>query len=117
MRSRRLISFLLALFVMFAAIPGNMALAFDAGDAAGSHALASCHEAMAADADALPHDHDAPADVPQVWHGCCVSFVGIVSLAEFSLPGAGARETIAFSPSLRLASRVTGIYHPPRQNA
>jgi hypothetical protein len=117
MRSRRLVSLLLAVFVMFATFPDNMALAFGAEEAAGSHAMASCHEAMAADVGSLSHDHDAPVDAPQAQHGCCAGFMGILSPAVRSPVIPGAREAIAFSPSLHLSTRITGIYRPPRQNA
>ncbi|MDR0717186.1 MAG: hypothetical protein LBF50_07210 [Azoarcus sp.] len=128
MRARKLFSFLLAFFFLFATFPGGMAFAAGAGDADGSHAMAACHEAMALDADSAAAAHDADSharhgpDAPagagaQTQHGCCVGFACIVSLTELSLSLKGARETIAFRPSLRLAARITGIYRPPRQNA
>ena len=116
MRARKLFSFLLAVFVLFSTFPGGMV--FAAGVVDGSHAMASCHEAMTPDADSLAGSHhDAPADAPQAQHGCCVGFVGILSPAAFFPVLPGARETVLFLPSLRLASRITGIYRPPRLNA
>ncbi|MDR2260940.1 MAG: hypothetical protein LBE06_08465 [Azoarcus sp.] len=126
MRSRKLLSFLLAFFFLFATFPGGMAFAAGTRDATGSHAMAACHESMALDADSAAahdtgpharHGSDAPAGA-QPQHGCCAGFACIVSLTELSpLPMDGAKEPIAFRPVLRLAARITGIYRPPRQNA
>jgi hypothetical protein len=118
MRFRKFLSLLLAFCVMLATFPGGAALAFGAKDAAGSgsHSMTTCHDAM--DSDAGSHDrHDAPADAAQPQHNCCTGFVGILSTTAFSPVMPHARETPLFLPSLRLLSRTTGIYRPPRQHA
>ncbi|MDR2788846.1 MAG: hypothetical protein LBD06_10935 [Candidatus Accumulibacter sp.] len=131
MHSRRSL-FLLAFFVLFAAFPGGMAFASGMKGMTGASAAMTmtCHESMTADADASSmtphHGHAADAgqqgDDPvsadsQSPSDCCVSFAGILSMTVFSPMLPGAREAIAFSPSLRLAARVAGIYRPPRQYA
>ncbi|MDR2678603.1 MAG: hypothetical protein LBB51_04095 [Zoogloeaceae bacterium] len=127
---------------MFAAFPGNMALASGVKDMDGAH-TGSCHEAMTADVDVFPtslataHDHDAPmtAQAEQATqtqhsdcaHGCsdggcasvagCSSFVGLFSLTGFSPLLPDAREVIPFQLSPHPDACNAGIYHPPRQNA
>ncbi|MDR3213654.1 MAG: hypothetical protein LBT71_07060 [Azoarcus sp.] len=129
MRARKFLSFLLALSIVFAPFPGSMALAFAAAESAGAHAMAGCHEAMMAHVDALPSSHDGhdatlharhnhgTKGSPQLQHDCCTGVVGLVSFVDFSPVVQNAQEAIPFRPSLRLVSNMTGIYHPPRQNA
>ncbi|MDR3158525.1 MAG: hypothetical protein LBU11_05860 [Zoogloeaceae bacterium] len=146
MRRQKFLSFLLALFVMSAAFPGNMALASGVKNADESYAntmSADCHETMTADADLFParfaaaHDHDADSsshghDAPMAEqgdcaHGCsdagcasiagCSSFVGLFSLTGFSFFLPSAWKTIPFQLSPHPDACNAGIYHPPRQNA
>jgi hypothetical protein len=51
----------------------------------------------------------------KVSHNCCFSFVGIVSPTGLAIATPRHHDHIPFSPSLRLTTRVEGLYRPPRQ--
>jgi hypothetical protein len=119
MRPGKLLSFLLALFVLFSAVSGSavFGVAQDASSA-------GCHESLTQDANPHFPTHDAGQNddwqdaggAQPLQHGCCVS-VGLVPTESFFLPRQGERAAFVFRSSLHLATGVADIFHPPRQNA
>ena len=121
MRPKKLLSFLLALFVLFSAVSGSAV--FGAGMQDASSAASDCPMQMQdADSYSLAHDHDAGQNDRQdmggtqpFQHGCCAS-VGLVPTESFFLPRQGEHAAFVFRSSLHLAAGVADIFRPPRQN-
>lgn len=73
---------------------------------------ADCHTLAVTDCHAS-HDgvHHSGTKVS---HGCCFSFVGVLSDMNVIHVVQSSNELIPFNPSLSLVSRMEGFYRPPR---
>ena len=108
---RKLIALLVGLCIVLApvlsnaamSVPASLTHAHDQGDSAGCHSESP--------------DGGLRSTGSKVAHSCCFNFVGSPSAMNQMAPYQGVSEPIPFSPSLSLASRVEGLFRPPRQNS
>lgn len=109
MSHKKLIVFLVGLCVLLAPVLGNAVLLLPAPSAHAHDQAADCHSPKPGDG--------AHSSGVKVNHSCCFNFVGSLSVATLIQPIQSAGEIIPFNPSLSLASRVEGLFRPPRQNS
>jgi hypothetical protein len=118
-RHQKLIAFLVGLCVLLAPVLSSASMPLPVSsaqvqvqfqDPAHAHQdhEADCHPAKSAD------DHHP---ISKVSHGCCFSFVGNFSATLLIPPYQSASELIPFNPAFSLASRIEGLFRPPRQNS
>lgn len=113
MSLRKLLTFFVAVCVLFAPVLSNASVFVDVPVAHTQDLKADCHTVVASDCD-VSHDgaHHSNAKVS---HGCCLSFVGIVPNTNLLQTAQGSNRLIPSNPSLSLAARIEGLYRPPRQ--
>jgi hypothetical protein len=114
---RQVLFILLSLCIGFAAM-ANCEIPVAASPQPASAAVEECHLSgnAAQKADVQPAGHTHAQDASKFLHGCCMQVMSMVSAPILS-PFSPRSEAIAFRPTLRLLSRVTDIYRPPRANA
>ncbi|MDR0565182.1 MAG: hypothetical protein LBG78_09660 [Azoarcus sp.] len=120
MRSKQAIALLLMCSILFAPLANSAAIlrAFSAQTVATHSASPVCHISAHKTADSGQTQNKQNGEAaPQVSHACCVNFVGIAPPAHFHRVPDKRFETAAYSSPLRLLTRVTDIFHPPRQTA
>jgi hypothetical protein len=112
---KKLLALLVGLCVLLAPVLSNAAVVVPIPAAQTHDYQVDCH-AMPSVNGQMSHD-DANTPNNKTAHGCCVNVVGILSATNLVQPYQSSNELIPFNPSLRLISRVEGLYRPPRQNS
>lgn len=109
MRLKKLIVLLVGFCVLLAPVLSNASLLTPAPAAHAHDQADGCHSTN-------PEGgaHTADSKLP---HHCCFNLVGTLSAINLAQPPHTAGVFIAFNPSLSLASRVEGLFRPPRQNS
>lgn len=109
MHLKKLIVLLVGFCVLLAPVLGNTALLTPAPAAHAHDQPDDCHSTN-------PEGGAHTAD-SKLSHNCCFNLVGTLSAINLAQLPHHAGEFIAFNPSLSLASRVEGLFRPPRQNS
>lgn len=113
MRFSRFLTLFVAICVLFAPVVSNAVVSVNIPVSHTQDHKVDCHTVAADDRHASndnPHHSGA-----KVSHGCCFSFVGIVPDINLIQAAQVSEGLIPFNPSLSLASRIEGLYRPPRQ--
>lgn len=114
MRLKKLLTLLVAVCVLFAPVVSNASVSVDLPVAHAQDHKTGGHSETVADCHAS-HDGFHHSDT-KVSHGCCFSLVGVLSDIRLIQAAQETAGLIPFNTSLSLASRIEGLYRPPRQH-
>lgn len=108
---RKLIALVLAFCVLFAPMLSTSIAAMALPVANVQDQQQDCHMASS-------HYHEHKDSVhhsdKKISHGCCFSLVGVLPDLTLTQAAPVSDRPIPFNPSMSLASRIEGLYRPPR---